>query len=66
MRYDPERRAAVMAWLANQGVDISNIPHLAKNSPTPQASEGGFYPTLSCTYIPQECPPGFLTISVAC
>ena len=49
MRYDPERRTAVMAWLAHQGLDISNIPRLAKNSPTPQASEGGAYLTLSCT-----------------
>ena len=40
MRYDPDRRAAVMTWLAEQGVDVTNIPRLAKHSPTPEASEG--------------------------
>ena len=40
MRYDPERRSKIMAWLAEQGVDITVIPHLAKPTPTPQASEG--------------------------
>ena len=40
MRYDLERRARVMAWLAEQGVDITTIPQLAKPTPTPQASEG--------------------------
>ena len=54
MRYDPERRAAIMAWLACQGVDITSIPRLAKHSPTPQASEGeapSLHPT--CTSIPR-------------
>ncbi|CAK0783071.1 hypothetical protein CVIRNUC_006266 [Coccomyxa viridis] len=40
MRYDLERRARVMAWLVEQGVDITTIPQLAKPTPTPQASEG--------------------------
>ena len=48
MRYDPERRAAIMAWLVRQGVEITNIPHLAKHSPTPQASEGG---ASSCPFL---------------
>ena len=49
MRYDPERRAAVMAWLAQQGVDVSRIPRLAKHSPTPQASEGEAFHRVSCS-----------------
>lgn len=40
MRYDPERRAAIMAWLGQQGVDISVIARLTKQSANPQASEG--------------------------
>lgn len=52
MRYDPKRRAAIMAWLGQQGVDITSIPRLAKHSPTPEASEGGALPRPSCTSIP--------------
>lgn len=44
MRYDPNRRAAVMTWLAEQGVDVTTIPRLAKHSPTPEASEGESLP----------------------
>ncbi len=40
MRYDPDRRAAIMAWLAEQDVDVTNIPRLQKHSPTLEASEG--------------------------
>ena len=60
MRYDPERRAAIMAWLVQQGVEITNIPHLAKHSPTPQASEGGPLLSLSCFSDPpsaRTCAP---------
>lgn len=50
MRYDPKRRSRVMAWLAEQGIDITAIPQLAKPAPTPQASEGVTrYSALHCS-----------------
>ena len=50
MRYDPKRRARVMAWLTEQGVDITAIPQLAKPTPTPQASEGTNQLSATCLF----------------